>query len=502
MSSWVKVTTDKPHAPDPEKRHRQGKIPRLLDKNPFETITKSSYSPPDGYSEDYEDANRHRQGKIPRLLDKNPFETITKSSYSPPDGYSEDYEDANRHRQGKIPRLLDKNPFETITKSSYSPPDGYSEDYEDANSFEELFGQQYPSGGNEDNYERYHYSQKDDDYTKDVHREKLYLQFYQQVEKECDKGRPSDCVIVSFSKDQSEYSTVIGHRLQDRGLVVEMIYLTSESGLARALQDVKNDGSPFCVLVEPANVALTSCTAIMLHQYIKIHRNMPMDDALALITKEFEKINAERGEQERTKISHKAADLVDDYLERELYESYHVPLAIRHLLFLLSEGKHLYAEELNSVSDYLKTRRNKLEGFVAEANSLSTATEKAAYPPSVRPSTSSLPQTLSKPPPLLPMLGCNPALSQSSKSSAKPALLGERPLGALLPTPALTGPKGKPPPLLTKSVKRPIHLTTTPPPHLPAKRPLLGSRPGLLPTPATQARSAHHHWVPKPKFLA
>nr|XP_016850954.1 PREDICTED: uncharacterized protein LOC100559143 isoform X3 [Anolis carolinensis] len=410
MSSWVKVTTDKPHAPDPEKRHRQGKIPRLLDKNPFETITKSSYSPPDGYSEDYEDANRHRQGKIPRLLDKNPFETITKSSYSPPDGYSEDYEDANRHRQGKIPRLLDKNPFETITKSSYSPPDGYSEDYEDANSFEELFGQQYPSGGNEDNYERYHYSQKDDDYTKDVHREKLYLQFYQQVEKECDKGRPSDCVIVSFSKDQSEYSTVIGHRLQDRGLVVEMIYLTSESGLARALQDVKNDGSPFCVLVEPANVALTSCTAIMLHQYIK--------------------------------------------------------------------------------------------SFVAEANSLSTATEKAAYPPSVRPSTSSLPQTLSKPPPLLPMLGCNPALSQSSKSSAKPALLGERPLGALLPTPALTGPKGKPPPLLTKSVKRPIHLTTTPPPHLPAKRPLLGSRPGLLPTPATQARSAHHHWVPKPKFLA
>ncbi|KAJ7311841.1 hypothetical protein JRQ81_006153 [Phrynocephalus forsythii] len=269
-----------------------------------------------------------------------------------------------RHRPGWIPRLLDINPYKSFQKSSYSPSDDYSKDYEDANSFEELFGQQYhPSTGNEDNYERYHYSQKDDDYTKDVLREKLYLQFYQQIEKEYNKDRPSDCVIVSISKDQAEYSTAIGHRLQDHGLVVEMIYLTSDSGLTRALQEVKNDGSPFCVLVEPSNVALSSCTVIMLHQSIKIHRNMPMEDALALIAKEFENINPAREQQERTEISHKAADLADDYLEREVYKSYHVPLGIRHLLFLLSEGKHLYAEELSSLSDYLKTRRNKLEGI-------------------------------------------------------------------------------------------------------------------------------------------
>ncbi|XP_061449891.1 nuclear receptor coactivator 5-like [Rhineura floridana] len=406
-----------------------------------------------------------------------------------------------RHRPGWIPRLLDINPYKTFQKSSYSLPEDYSKDYEDANSFEELFGQQYhPSTGNEDNYERYQYSQKDDDYTKDVLRDKLYLQFYQQLEKEYDKDRPSDCVIVSISKDQAEYSTAIGHRLQDHGLVVEMIYLTSESGLTRALQEVKNDGSPFCVLVEPSNVTLSSCTVIMLHQSIKIHRNMPMEDALALIAKAFEKICAERKQQERTEISHKAADLANDYLERDLYDSYHVPLGIRHLLFLLSEGKHLYVEELNSVSDYLKTRRNKLEGFVAETGALAAVAEDTVYPASVRPSTSGLPQTLSKPPPLLPTPGRNSVLGQSAVPSAKPALLGERPLAGLLPTPGLAGPKGNPPPLLIKSAKRPIHLA--PSPHLPAKRPLLGGRPGLLPTPAAKARSAQHHWVPKPKFLA
>ncbi|XP_054856568.1 nuclear receptor coactivator 5-like isoform X3 [Eublepharis macularius] len=390
-----------------------------------------------------------------------------------------------RQKPGWIPRLLDINPYKTFQKNTYPPPDGYSKDYEDTNSFEELFGPQYqPATGNEDKYERYQYSQKDDDFAKDIHREKLYMQFYQQIEKEFDKDRPSDCVIVSISKDQAEYSTAIGHRLQDHGLVVEMIYLTSESGLTRALQEVKNDGSPFCVLVEPSNVALCSCTVIMLHQSIKIHRNMPMEDALALIAKEFEKIFAERKQQERAEISHKAADLADDYLERELSESYHVPLGIRHLLFLLSEGKHLFLEELNSISDYLKTRRNKLEGFVAEPVPLAAAVEDAVFPANSRPSTSALPQTLSKPPPLLPMPGRNSGLGQPAVvPSANPALLG---------------PKVKPPPLLPQSAKRPIIMG--PSSHLPAKRSLLG-RPGLLPTPA-QARSAQHHWVPKPKFLA
>ncbi|XP_070616302.1 nuclear receptor coactivator 5-like isoform X1 [Erythrolamprus reginae] len=379
-----------------------------------------------------------------------------------------------RQRPGWIPRLLDINPYKSIQKTSYSPPDSYPKDHEDGNSFEELFGQQYhATGDSEDNYERHQHPQKDD--TKDAHRDKLYLQFYQQIEKEYNREKPSDCVIVSISKDQAEYSTAIGHRLQDHGLVVEMIYLTSESGLTRALQEVKNDGSPFCVLVEPSNVTLSSCTVIMLHQTIKIHRNMPMEDALAMIAKEFEEIFAEHEQQQRTEISHKAADLADGFLERDLYESYHVPLGIRHLLFLLSEGKHLYMEELNSISDYLKTRRNKLE----ETDNLAAAGEDGEYP-NARPSGSGLPPTLSKPPPLLPTPGRTPVLGQPAVPSPKPALLGKRPMGALLPTPVMAGPKGKPPPLLTKIIKRPMHL---PPPHPPAKRPLLGNRPGLLPTP-------------------
>uniref|UniRef100_A0A2D4EUA3 Uncharacterized protein n=2 Tax=Micrurus corallinus TaxID=54390 RepID=A0A2D4EUA3_MICCO len=109
-----------------------------------------------------------------------------------------------RQRPGWIPRLLDINPYKSIQKSSYSPADGYPKDHEDVNSFEELFGQQYHPTENEVNYERHQYPQKDD--TKDAHRDKLYLQFYQQIEKEYNRERPSDCVIVSISKDQATAS--------------------------------------------------------------------------------------------------------------------------------------------------------------------------------------------------------------------------------------------------------------------------------------------------------
>ncbi|KYO27292.1 nuclear receptor coactivator 5-like [Alligator mississippiensis] len=388
--------------------------------------------------------------------------------------------------------VVDKsmNPYKPYQKSVYSPPDGYSKDFEDLNSFEELLGQQYDySAGNEDHYERYQYSQKDDDYTRDDRREKLYLQFYQQIQKEYDKNRPADCVIVAISKEQTEYSTAIGHRLQDHGLVVEMIYLTSELGLTRALQEVKNDGSPFCILVEQSNVALSSCTAIMLHESIKIHRNMPMEDALALVAKAFGKIFAEREQQERTEISHKAADLADDYLERELYESYSVPLGIRHLLFLLSEGKYLYREELNSISDYLKTRKDELEGLVEQTNP-STEVDDTLYQANVRPSTSTATHTLSKPPPLLPTPSRNALLGLSPLPQVKPALLGDRPPGGLLPTPGMSGTKSKPPPLLAGPPKRPGLLGYSP--HQPSKRPLLGEKPGLLPTPAVHVKPVQH----------
>ncbi|KAI5935163.1 Nuclear receptor coactivator 5 [Manis javanica] len=167
----------------------------------------------------------------------------------------------------------------SVTKSSkpykhflptYSPQEGYLKESEDVQSIKELLQNVADySKGNEDNHERYQYFELDDTSSRDVRKEGLFQHFYQVIKKERDRERPSDCIIVSTDKAQREYAIAIGHRLQDHGLVVEMIHLTTVSGLSRALQEVKDDGSPFCILVEQSNVNLYSCTLIVLHESIK-----------------------------------------------------------------------------------------------------------------------------------------------------------------------------------------------------------------------------------------
>ncbi|XP_025708222.1 nuclear receptor coactivator 5-like isoform X2 [Callorhinus ursinus] len=280
----------------------------------------------------------------------------------------------------------------------------------------------------EESHERPQSTQLGDASSRDTWKEGLFQHFYQVIQKERDRERPSDCVIVSINNEQREYATSIGHRLQDHGLVVEMIHLSSESSLTRALQEVKDDGSPFCILVEQSNVKLSSCTVIMLHESIKIHRHMPLEDALELVAKEYRRFFSKREQQECAGISLQAGDLVDDFLARECLTGYSVPSGIQHLLFLLSEGMHLYGNELNLLIDYLKTRKGQLEGF--EMLESLASSDHSSFQSRNTP-------VVGKPPPLLPTPGKLSFSGPHLPLPAKSPLLGDRPGGALLPPPVL-----------------------------------------------------------------
>ncbi|XP_055993095.1 nuclear receptor coactivator 5-like [Sorex fumeus] len=266
-----------------------------------------------------------------------------------------------------------------------------------------------------------------------------------------------------------------------------MIHLTSESGLTRALQEVREDGSPFCILVERSNVKLSSCTVILLHESIKIHRHMPLEDALALVGREYQRFLTQREQRERASIALRAGDLVDDFLAREGLSSHTVPLGIRHLLFLLTEGKHLHRNELDLLIDYLKTRRGQLEG--PETPSPLASSDAASFAGRSTPSEG-------KPPPLLPTPG------QCSYPGPLPSFrLGERPGGGSAASTGLANPKGPfpPPLLLVAPCKRPAPLGGLPP--KPAKRPMLGEKPGLLAPPPALLQSVLPKWPGQPMSL-
>lgn len=89
---------------------------------------------------------------------------------------------------------------------------------------------------------------------------------------------------------------------------------------------------------------------------------MPLENALVMVGREYQRFFTKREQGEHAGITLRAGDLVDDFLARECLASYTVPLSIRHLLFLLTEGKHLYWNELDLLIGYLKNRKGQLEG--------------------------------------------------------------------------------------------------------------------------------------------
>lgn len=314
-------------------------------------------------------------------------------------------------------------------------------------------------------------------------RKVLYQKFYRQVQEE---RKPADCVVLSVTNEGPEYSKSIGQCLQERGLSVDMLYLHADSGLTRALQDVRADGSPLCILVEQTNIALSSCTVIIFAQSLKIHRNMPKEQALDFVVAEYGRCHVkERTPRDPAEIAAETSQMLDDFLDREKRMRHYVSSEVRQLLLLLSEGVHLYSEELETISEYVLSRQE-------SAQAGKTDGEKSNV----------LPAGLGKPPPLLPTPSPSQLLSAHSPSSLSllgsfpknnpPPLMSMPPAKLSLGTPSahssFTLPLASRAPLLETPLYPPILLRSQrfPPPFLKSSRPALLLRPGgaLLPRPS------------------
>ncbi|XP_053282165.1 nuclear receptor coactivator 5 [Pleuronectes platessa] len=257
-------------------------------------------------------------------------------------------------------------------------------------------------------------------------RKTLYQKFYRQVQEE---RKPPDCVVMSVTNQCLDYPKSLSQCLQERGLSVEMLYLQAETGLTRALQDVRAEGSPLCILVEQTNIALSSCTVIIFSDSLKIHRNMPKDQAMDFVSAEHSRgLVKERPPRDPADIAAQASQLLDDFLDREKMERHSVPTDTRTLLTLLAEGVHLYPEELETISEYVRARQEHIQASNNEG-------EKGSM----------LPPGLGKPPPLLPT---PPGPPQPQPGDGPMMDHSPPPRPPLLPSPG-SYPKTKPPPLLS-----------------------------------------------------
>lgn len=292
-------------------------------------------------------------------------------------------------------------------------------------SYEELEQMQNLSGGVKFEGYKHQSNVKSEVSTPAERRKTLYQKFYRQVQEE---KRPADCVVLSVTNQCLDYPKSLSQCLQERGLSVEMLYLQAESGLTRALQDVRAEGSRLCILVEQTNIALSSCTVIIFSESLKIHRNMPKEQAMDFVQAEHNRgLVKERPPRDPADIAAQASQLLDDFLDREKIAHHTVPSDTRQLLTLLADGVHLYTEELEVISEYVRSRQDHLQASNCDGERRSAASS-----------------GLGKPPPLLPTPPGPPQIQNSSVG-----LMGDHPPPVPLLSSPGSYPKSKPPPLLS-----------------------------------------------------
>ncbi|XP_051953792.1 nuclear receptor coactivator 5-like isoform X1 [Xyrauchen texanus] len=373
-------------------------------------------------------------------------------------------------------------PLRSFRRPPYPMKEERKEDHQGFESFESLEEVSDYSGAQE--YEHSPHQSNaisSEDYDLSDQRSAVYEWFYQQLHGDGAR-RPTDCVVLSVNNQNLDYPKSIGQCLQERGLSVEMLYLQAESGLTRALQDVRSDGSPLCILVEQTNVTLSSCTVIIFSEFLKIHRNMPKEQAMEFVMAEFGRVSGSPRETDPTEAAARAAELTEDYLVRTKLERHTVPSATRHLLFLLAEGLHLYPEEFSTLAEYLQNRQDHLQATSTEVDS------------EVTPVINSLPPGLGKPPPLLPAGFGPPPRERTKPTSAS----GDVPPGHHMGSQG-SYPKTKPPPLLSLHTLKPSsHRSTAPQGPSPTRAPAVSHGPSFVSQPSRGLSAPHALDKPQP----
>ncbi|XP_051167741.1 nuclear receptor coactivator 5 isoform X2 [Leptopilina boulardi] len=97
----------------------------------------------------------------------------------------------------------------------------------------------------------------------------------------------NDCEIIVVNKSLTEYAEVIESRLKKIGLTVDLLFPNEEVPLSRVLGNIASRGCLYAVVIMPVNQEHRSLTLNILHGLPQEHRNMPVEDAINLIARDF-----------------------------------------------------------------------------------------------------------------------------------------------------------------------------------------------------------------------
>ncbi|XP_055624584.1 nuclear receptor coactivator 5 [Toxorhynchites rutilus septentrionalis] len=107
----------------------------------------------------------------------------------------------------------------------------------------------------------------------------------------------NDCEIIVVSRDLTTYAENIESRLKRNGLSVDLLFPNDDVPIGKVLSNIASRGSYYAILITPENEERHSITVNVLYGIPAEHRNMPTEDAIMFICKDFEE--RLRSEQEK-----------------------------------------------------------------------------------------------------------------------------------------------------------------------------------------------------------
>ncbi|XP_013776947.1 nuclear receptor coactivator 5-like [Limulus polyphemus] len=165
--------------------------------------------------------------------------------------------------------------------------------------------------------------------------------------------KPTDCEIIVVHKQQRLYAEHVEARLKNLGMEVGIILLSDESKLAQTVKDLEKQGPVFVIVITPKHELSNTLTINILLGSPEEHHNMPLDDALKLVARNFHEytlslrfLNQKTEKKEPQVLTRRSPTPPD----RD----------IGFLLNLLADGKHLTMRELDKIMKYIQDRKDKL----------------------------------------------------------------------------------------------------------------------------------------------
>ncbi|XP_066138861.1 nuclear receptor coactivator 5 [Euwallacea fornicatus] len=153
----------------------------------------------------------------------------------------------------------------------------------------------------------------------------------------------NDCEIIVVSRALTEYAEFIESRLKHLGLIVDLLFPNEDVPIGKVLANISSRGCLYAILVMPQNEEHRSLTLNILHGIPQEHRNMPLDDAMILIQRNFESyMRGEKAPEDPVKMS-----LADRH-----------PVPIQMIFNLLAENRMLTTSQYDRIIKYLQDRRD------------------------------------------------------------------------------------------------------------------------------------------------